>query len=313
MSDVPLAERYRRVRERSLSVCAPLSAEDAQVQSMPDASPAKWHLAHTTWFFETFVLGEPSPWAYLFNSYYEAVGARVERGRRGLMTRPSLDEVRAYRERVDAKVLEALGRVDAALVELGLQHEQQHQELMLADLKHVLGTQPLRPANREDLVRDRPASVAPMAWQDFAGGIVEIGAGEQGFSYACERPRHRVLVEPFRLATRPICNAEVVAFVADGGYREPRLWLSDGFATAQREGWTAPLYWDSQDGAWLHYTLGGVREVDPAETACHLSYFEADAIARWAGARLPTEAEWEAAAGPAVTGNFADDDRLHPP
>ena len=313
MSDVPLAERYRRVRERSLSVCAPLSAEDAQVQSMPDASPAKWHLAHTAWFFETFVLGEPSPWAYLFNSYYEAVGARVERGRRGLMTRPSLDEVRAYRERVDAKVLEALGRVDAALVELGLQHEQQHQELMLTDLKHALGTQPRRPAYREDLVRERPASVEPMAWQDFAGGIVEIGAGEQGFSYDCERPRHRASVEPFRLATRPICNAEVVAFVADGGYREPRLWLSDGFATAQREGWMAPVYWDSQDGAWLRYTLGGVREVDPAETACHLRYFEADAIARWAGARLPTEAEWEHAAGASeIDGNFADADRLHP-
>jgi ergothioneine biosynthesis protein EgtB len=313
MSDAHLAERYRRVRERSVSVCAPLSPEDAQIQSMPDASPAKWHLAHTTWFFETFVLGEQSPWAYLFNSYYEALGARVDRARRGLVTRPSLAEVIAYRARIDAQVLAALGRCDAALIELGLHHEQQHQELMLTDLKHLLGTQPLRPAYREDLVRDRPASIEAAAWQDFGGGIVEIGAGAAGFAYDCERPRHRVLVEPYRLATRPVCNAEVIAFIADGGYREPRLWLSDGFATAQREGWTAPLYWEHQGDAWLTYTLGGVREVDPAETACHLSYFEADAIARWAHARLPTEAEWEhAASGRAIEGNFADDDRLHP-
>ena len=317
MSDAALVERYRHVRERSLSVCAPLSAEDAQIQSMPDASPAKWHLAHTTWFFETFVLAEQSPWSYLFNSYYEAVGARVERDRRGLMTRPALAEVLAYREQIDARVHAALaaGRCDAAILELGLHHEQQHQELMLTDLKHALGTQPLRPAYREDLVRDRPASIVPVGWQTFAGGIIEIGAGERGFAYDCERPRHRVLVEPFRIATRPVCNAEVIAFVSDGGYREPRLWLSDGFATAQREQWTAPLYWEQRrgDGAWLHYTLGGVREVDPAETACHLSYFEADAIARWAGARLPTEAEWEhAASAQPIAVNFADDDRLHP-
>ncbi|HSN25650.1 MAG TPA: ergothioneine biosynthesis protein EgtB [Kofleriaceae bacterium] len=314
MSDASVLERYRRVRERSPSVCAPLSSEDAQIQSMPDASPAKWHLAHTTWFFETFVLREHSDWAYLFNSYYEAVGARVERARRGLMTRPSLADVLAYRARIDDRMHRALSEdaCDAAIVELGLHHEQQHQELLLTDIKHAFGTQPMLPAYREDLVHAPAATVAPASWLDFTGGTIEVGA-RAGFAFDCERPRHRVLVPPFRLATRPVCNAEVLAFIADGGYREPRLWLSDGFATVQREGWTAPLYWHARDGAWLHYTLGGVREIDPAETACHLSYFEADAIARWAGARLPTEFEWEhAATSRPVAGNFADDDRLHP-
>jgi ergothioneine biosynthesis protein EgtB len=314
MSDAPLLERYRRVRQRSPSVCAPLSSEDAQIQSMPDASPAKWHLAHTTWFFETFVLREQSEWAYLFNSYYEAVGARVERARRGLMTRPGLAEVLAYRARIDDRMQRALAEnaCDAELVELGLQHEEQHQELLLTDIKHAFGTQPLQPAYRDDLVRAPAASVAPASWLDFAGGVVEVGA-QDGFAFDCERPRHEQLVRPFRLATRPVCNAEVLAFIADGGYREPRLWLSDGFATVQREQWAAPLYWQQRDGVWLHYTLGGVREIDPAQTACHLSYFEADAIARWAGARLPTEFEWEhAASSRPVTGNFADDERLHP-
>ena len=309
-----LGERFRRVRERSLSVCAPLSAEDAQIQSMPDASPAKWHLAHTTWFFETFVLGEPSPFAYLFNSYYEAIGARIERARRGLVTRPSLAEVHAYRAHVDARVQGAIAddRADGSLVELGLHHEQQHQELLLTDLKHALGTQPLRPAYRDDLAAPPAAAVAPAGWLDFAGGPVELGAGP-GFAFDCERPRHRVLLAPFRIATRPLCNAEVLAFIADGGYREPRLWLAEGFATAHAAGWTAPLYWELRDGVWMQYTLAGLREVEAAETACHVSYYEADAIARWAGARLPTEAEWEhAAAGREPDGHFADDERLHP-
>ncbi len=308
--DLALLDRFRFVRERSLCVCAPLSAEDAQIQSMPDASPAKWHLAHTTWFFETFVLGEASPWAYLFNSYYEAVGARVDRARRGLVTRPSLAEVRAYRERIDARVIGMIaeGRADRALVELGLHHEEQHQELLLTDLKHALGTQPLRPAYREDLAPPLAATVAPAGWLDFAGGVVEIGA-QHGFAFDCERPRHRVLVEPFRLATRPVCNAEVLAFIADGGYRDARLWLSDGWAVVQAERWEAPLYWRGD----TLYDLAGERAIDPAEIACHLSYYEADAIAHWLGARLPTESEWElAATGDPDDGNFADDDRLHP-
>jgi ergothioneine biosynthesis protein EgtB len=309
-----LIERFRRVRERSLSLCAPLSAEDAQIQSMPDASPAKWHLAHTTWFFETFVLGEEAPWTYLFNSYYDTVGARVERARRGLVTRPSLAEVRSYRARIDARVIHLIAEhhAKASLVELGLHHEQQHQELVLTDIKHALGIQPLRTAYRDDLAKPLDESVAPAGWLDFAGGIVEIGA-RAGFAYDCERPRHRVLLQDFRLATRPVCNAEILAFIADGGYREPRLWLSDGFATAHAEGWQAPLYWKLRDGEWMQYTLGGEREIDPAETACHLSYYEADAIARWAHARLPTEAEWErAAAARPPEGHFAEDDRLHP-
>lgn len=293
---------------------------------MPDVSPAKWHLAHTTWFFETFVLArvgdtplDPA-FGFLFNSYYETLGAHVDRARRGHLTRPALTVIHAYRHAIDLRVEDVLaGTPDAetlTLVELGLQHEQQHQELMLTDIKHVLGTQPLRPAYRADLARAASTSVEPAGWQAFAGGIVEIGAQGDDFSYDCERPRHRVVLPPFRLATRPICNAEVLAFIEDGGYHEPRLWLSDGFALAHGEGWQAPLYWESQDGEWLQYALGGVREVDPAETACHLSFYEADAIARWAGARLPTEAEWEHAAASTlageITGNFADDDCLHP-
>jgi len=300
-----------------------LSAGDAQVQSMPDASPAKWHLAHTTWFFEEFVLGEHAEHAFLWNSYYDAIGERIERARRGLVTRPSLADVLAYREAIDARVHSAIVQrrlaPDAlALVEMGLHHEQQHQELLYTDIKHALGTQPLRPAYREDLGGDAPgeAVVAPVGWIERPGGIVEIGAGADGFAYDCERPRHRVLLEPFKLASRPVCNAEVLAFIADGGYREPRLWLSDGFAHAQREGWTAPMYWEQRDGEWMQYSLGGLREVEPAETACHLSYYEADAIARWAGARLPSEAEWEHVASlfSATTdrGNFAEDDVLHP-
>jgi ergothioneine biosynthesis protein EgtB len=325
LTSTELLARYRRVRERSLCVCAPLSAEDAQVQSMPDVSPSKWHLAHTTWFIERFVLAPTgdnpydSAFAYLFNSYYESVGAHVERARRGLMTRPSLDEVAAYREDVDTRIenllaRDQLDRESLAIVELALHHEQQHQELLLTDIKHVLGAQPLRPAYRTDLATPRRAQPTRIDWVELDGGVVEIGAARSGFAYDCERPRHRVLLAPYRLATRPLCNADVLAFIVDGGYTEPRLWLSDGWALARSEAWHAPLYWESRDGGWLHYTLGGTREVDPAETACHLSYYEADAIARWLGARLPTEAEWEhaAASGSIVDGNFVDDDRLHP-
>jgi ergothioneine biosynthesis protein EgtB len=318
-----LLASYRRVRQRSLSVWAPLSAEDAQVQSMPDVSPAKWHLAHTTWFFETFVLarvGDPPldpAFGFLFNSYYESVGAHVERARRGQLSRPALSVIHAYRHAIDMRVEEVLAdSPDAELlsiVEIGLQHEQQHQELMLTDLKHVLGTQPLRPAYRADLARPETTTVEPSSWVDFAGGIVEIGAGADGFAFDCERPRHRTLLAPYRLATRPLCNAEVLAFIADGGYRDARLWLSDGWTIARSEDWQAPLYWEQREGEWLQYTLAGVREVDPAEPACHLSCYEADAIARWANARLPTEAEWEHAASTVgVAGNFADDDALHP-
>ena len=317
--------RYRTVRQRTLGLCASLSIEDHAVQSMPDASPAKWHLAHTTWFFETFVLaalGQPpvdARYAYLFNSYYDALGAHVERARRGTISRPTLEEVHAYRAIVDERVASSIhaGRCDArleAVLELGMHHEQQHQELLLTDVKHALGTQPLRPAYRADLARGGESAIAPLAWLGFEGGVHEIGAPARGFSFDHERPRHRVVIAPFELATRPVCNAEVLAFIGDGGYADPRLWLADGFAASQREGWRAPLYWEQRDGVWVHYDLAGVREIDPAETSCHLSYYEADAIARWARARLPTEAEWELAAQGARPhdGHWADDDRLHP-
>jgi ergothioneine biosynthesis protein EgtB len=321
-----LLERFQRVRQRSLSLCAPLSAEDAQIQSMPDASPAKWHLAHTTWFFETFVLAtldeeplDPS-FAFLFNSYYDAVGARVDRARRGLVTRPPLEAVHAYRYAIDSRIQHALveSRFAApalAALELGLHHEQQHQELLLTDIKHAFGTQPLVPAYRDDLAVPPHAVVSPLEWVDVDGGTVEIGADDATFAFDCERPRHHVIVEPYRLANRPVCNAEVLAFIADGGYQEPRFWLSDGWAAVQHERWDAPLYWQRDDGAWVAYTLGGLREVEPAETACHLSYYEADALARWAGARLPSEAEWEHAATRLASvdvGHFADDDVLQP-
>jgi ergothioneine biosynthesis protein EgtB len=281
---------------------------------MADASPTKWHLAHTTWFFETLVLGAPDPvFNFLFNSYYEALGPRVERARRGMLSRPTLERVRAYRGEVDARVEAAIegGRADAELVELGLQHEQQHQELILTDLKYALGTQPLRPAYREDLApAPGAASGTARSWRAFAGGVVELGAPAEGFAFDNERPRHRVFVEPFRIATRPLANRDVLAFIAAGGYRDPRWWLADGWHAVTTERWEAPLYWDGDQ----HYTLAGMRALDPEATACHLSYYEADAIARWRGARLPTEAEWElAAAGldPAA-GNFADDDHLAP-
>jgi len=304
---VTLLERYRQIRARTLELCAPLTVEDQAIQPMPDASPTKWHLAHTTWFFEEFVLGQladPS-YSFLYNSYYEAVGPRVDRPRRGAVSRPGLDRVLAYRAEVDRRI-ETAAALDPWRLELGLHHEQQHQELILTDIKNVLGMQPLRPAYRE-LPRTRLAPLA-QSFVAHAGGVVEIGAPADGFAYDNERPRHRVLVHPFELATRPIANAEVLAFIEAGGYREPRHWLSDGWATVMREGWTAPLYWN--DGSL--YELAGVRAIDPAEVACHLSYYEADAIAHWLGARLPTELEWELAAGTAIAGNFADDDRLHP-
>ena len=318
--------RYKTVRQRSVGVCAPLSIEDHAIQSMPDASPAKWHLAHTTWFFEQLVLGaigsKPSVdprYRLLFNSDAESFGPRVDRELRGRISRPSLDEVHAYRVAVDDQIVDALGadRLDLAaqsMVELGLHHEQQHQELLLTDVKHALGTQPLQPAYRDDLARDQGGTIAPFTWIELEGGVVELGAPEREFSFANERPRHRAMIEPFKLATRPLCNAEILAFIGDGGYDDPRLWLVDGFAVAKREGWRAPLYWEHRDGIWMHYDLAGVREIDPAETACHLSYYEADAIARWTHARLPTEAEWELAASGLRPreGHWADDDRLHP-
>ena len=322
--------RFAEVRARSLMLAAPLSAEDQQIQSMPDVSPTKWHLAHITWFFETFLLA-PSlagyapfdpRFGYLFNSYYEQVGERHPRPARGLLSRPSLEEVLAYRAHVDAAMQRLIAEASAAewarvqpLLELGLHHEQQHQELILMDIKHVLWSNPLAPAYREATPAG-PRSAPPLEWLDLDGGLVEIGHQGQGFAFDNEGPRHKVWLEPFRLASRLATCGDYLAFMADGGYRRPELWLSDGWSTVLEAGWEAPLYWRSDDaGAWSVFTLAGRKPLDPGEPVSHLSYYEADAFARWSGARLPTEAEWESAAatvGPGVPGAFADDGRLHP-
>ncbi|MFL5262770.1 MAG: ergothioneine biosynthesis protein EgtB [Anaeromyxobacteraceae bacterium] len=318
------AERFCAVRARTAALAAPLSPEDMVVQSMPDASPAKWHLAHTTWFFEAFLLAPREPgfapfhprYTFLFNSYYEAVGPRHPRPRRGLLTRPSAAEVMAYRaaveERVLALVARGLDRDAAAILELGLHHEQQHQELLLTDVKHLLFQNPLRPAYAPRLAAGSP-SAPPLAWTEYPGGVQEIGHAGPGFAFDNEGPRHRVFVEPFAIASRAVTAGEWRAFVEDGGYRTPALWLSDGWAKVQAEGWEAPLYWERDGGAWTLFTLHGVRPLEPAEPVAHVSLYEADAYARWSGARLPTEEEWELAAGGAVEeGALADGGRYHP-
>ena len=321
-----LADRYRAVRARSIALAAPLSAEDAMVQSMPDASPAKWHLAHTTWFFERFVLGaQPGyvpvdvHWDYLFNSYYNSVGPMHARPRRGLVSRPSLIEVLEYREQVDARMARRFDADDfdeqaERVILLGTHHEQQHQELLLTDIKHALWCNPLGPAYREDLPH-RPGQDVPLRWIARDEAIAEVGAAAwpqaSRFAYDNESPRHRVLVPAHAMACRPVSNGEYARFVADGGYANAELWLSDGWSLLQAEGWQRPLYWH-EDGA-REFTLAGWRERDPHAPACHLSYYEADAFARWAGARLPTEAEWEQAAdGVGVDGNFVETGALHP-
>lgn len=317
-----IADRFLHVRQRTLELCAGLSAEDLQLQSMPDASPGKWHLAHTSWFFEQFVLGRDPAyrprdpvWHYLFNSYYQSVGPMHARPQRGLLSRPSLDEVRDYRRCIDDAIGELLGRVDDAelsgLVELGLQHEQQHQELLLTDIKHAFWCNPLQPGYRAPIAASAGMKAVPLRFVDGREGIVETGHRGEGFAFDNETPRHRTLLQPHALANRLVTNAEYLAFVYEGGYREPGLWLSDGWAMLQREGWQHPIYW--QDDLASEFTLAGVRALDPHEPACHLSYFEAEAFARWAGARLPTEAEWESAAqGVAIDGNLQDAQRFQP-
>jgi ergothioneine biosynthesis protein EgtB len=318
------SERFRAVRSLTEEIAEPLSAEDQTAQSMPDVSPTKWHRAHVTWFFEEFVLGphragyrpfDPA-FRFLFNSYYEAVGPRHPRPERGVVTRPGVAEVTAYRRHVDLAMAELLdARPSAgvhAIVELGLHHEQQHQELALMDIKHVLSRNVLDPVYRASGAVG--PSCSPFAWHEHPGGLVEIGADEAGFAFDNERPRHPVHLRPFALGSRPVTAGEVRAFIADDGYRRPELWLSDGWATATAEGWEAPLYW-REDGPdeWSVFTLSGRRPLHPDEPVCHLSYYEADAYARWAGARLPTEAEWEAVASDRpVAGGMLDLEVLHP-
>ncbi len=314
--------RYLRVRARSEALVRDLTAEDMQIQSMPDASPVKWHLAHTSWFFETFLLAphlggyRPLDEAYrtLFNSYYEAVGDRPPRPERGLLTRPSIEEVRAYRAHVDEEMERLLDQLSedagiAGLLDLGLAHEEQHQELMLMDLKHAFSRNPLEPAYRPGEPR-QAASASELTFTEHPGALSGLGHAGQGFAFDNEGPRHRVLLEPWRLADRLVTSGEWIAFIEDGGYRDPQWWLSDGWATVQAERWTAPEYWRrDDDGDWSVFTLNGRRAVNPAEPVCHVSFYEADAYARWAGKRLPTEAEWEIAAAQA---HLADGGVLHP-
>lgn len=300
--------QYNALRTLGLDLVSPLSDADATAQSMPDASPAKWHLAHVTWFFETFILRDHVPgyrlhdkrWPFLFNSYYEAEGARHARPQRGLLTRPSLDEVIAYRRHVDAAMLSAMPDIFEHcpdLFALGLNHEQQHQELLLTDLKHLFFHNPLGPAIWPAEPRDAgQQDVAPMTWSTGPAGLVSIGHEGDGFAFDCEGPAHQHFLSPYALADRLVCNRDWMDFIEDGGYRTTSFWLSDGWAWIGRNGVEAPLYWRRGDNGWEHFTLSGWQPVDPAAPVAHVSFYEADAFAAWAGARLPTEQEWEAAA-----------------
>ncbi|MFQ5494416.1 MAG: ergothioneine biosynthesis protein EgtB [Phycisphaerae bacterium] len=322
-----LETMYRAVRAQSETLCAPLLPEDCVAQSMAEVSPAKWHLAHTTWFFETFVLPaaladyrEYHPrYRFLFNSYYNAVGPQFPRPKRGLLTRPPVEEVYRYRAHVDDHMQDVFAHTDQArldqrgpIIELGLHHEQQHQELILTDIKHVFSCNPLNPTYRER-PDDEPAGVRPMEWLSYPGGIHPVGHSGPGFAYDNEKPQHPVCLQPFELASRLVTNAEYRAFIDDGGYTRPKHWLSDGWNVVRRNDWSAPLYWCRDGAGWSVMTLAGLRPLVDAEPVCHVSFYEADAYARWAGARLALEAEWEVAARPLpVTGNFADSGRLHP-
>ena len=322
-----LLQRYLQVRSKTEALCEPLEREDMAIQTMPDVSPTKWHLAHTSWFFETLVLlrgdfgysvFDPC-YAELFNSYYRSLGAPYPRDRRGLLSRPTVPEVIEYRRYVDDAVTRLLenGSVDAlqrvaATLRLGLHHEQQHQELLLMDVKHVLCENPLRPSYRSAPHRSIDRA-SPMAWRAFQGGSSPIGSSTDEFTFDNERPQHEVVLAPFELASRLVTCGEYCDFIEDGGYQRPELWLADGWDTMRREGWRAPLYWDARDHEWTLTTLGGQRELDRAEPVCHVSYYEADAYATWAGLRLPTEFEWEhVARNQPVNGNFLESEALHP-
>ena len=320
--NVSLAQRFTEIRNTSMRITEGLSAEDQMLQSMPDASPSKWHLAHTTWFFETFIL-QPSSKGYkpydprfriLFNSYYKQLGAHPIRGTRGLMSRPTLSQVQAYREHVDHALLAYLEHADGEvleLIELGLNHEQQHQELLLTDIKHALWSNPLRPEfSAEMAVSSAPSA---MVWTEVEGGIHLIGHQGDGFAFDNECPQHEVLLQPFQIASRDVTNAEYLEFIEDGGYRRPELWLSAGWDTVNAQGWMAPLYWEQDDREWSLFAHREMKRVDPAEPVCHISYFEADAYARWRGARLPSEQEWEiAAARIPSNGTFLENSIFHP-
>ena len=322
-TNTDLSGRYQRIRAQSEALCQPLAIEDYGVQPMDDASPPKWHLAHTTWFFETFLLREfdadyrsiDDRYQALFNSYYNGVGEPYPRPGRGLLSRPTVREVYDYRAHVDAAMQRLLTHEENEIrrrAVLGLNHEQQHQELILTDLKYNLGRNPLRPAYREDL-DDGGGTCRALTFDEHPGGVIPVGAGGP-FCFDNELPRHTVLLQPFALGNRLVTNAEFLAFIEDGGYDAPSLWLSDGWSVVRANGWRCPLYWRRSDGQWLEYRLSGERTLLPHAPVVHVSAFEADAYARWAGCRLPTEFEWETVAAPldSTAGNFADDGKLHP-
>lgn len=329
--ETELESRYRTIRRGTVALASPLGPEDAMLQSMPEASPTKWHLAHTTWFFEAFVLARALPtrpayreaFQVLFNSYYEAMGRRIARHERGLMSRPTLAEVHDYRAAVDAAMLRLLeGGVDealAAVIELGLHHEQQHQELLLTDALHALSRNPLRPAyatrGARAATEARARDASPLRWLAWGEALRPLGLDEGGFGFDNERPKHRVVVPSFALGARLVTCGEFADFIEDHGYERPELWLSDGWAERHARGWEAPLYWEreSPDAPWRTFTLSGMRDVDPSAPVCHVSFYEAYAYAQWAGARLPTEMEWEtAAAHSPVEGNFLESGELAP-
>ena len=324
-----LLNDYRRVRQQSEAICQPLETEDYCIQTMDDVSPPKWHLAHITWFFETFLVKPFHPdyrpfhprYDYLFNSYYQTHGTPYSRPHRGLLSRPTVADIYRYRSYVDnafEQTLEHLGTEHwdtfSSRVILGLHHEQQHQELLLTDIKHILAFNPLRPAYRDAPARPERRA-APLTWIEHPGGMAEIGAAVGGdkFAFDSETPRHRTYIQPHRLASRLVTNGEYHAFMADNGYKRPELWLAEGWAKLQETGWQAPGYWENLDGQWQQMTLAGMQPVDDQAPVVHVSYFEADAYARWAGKRLPSEAEWEVhAARMPVQGNFVDSEQLNP-
>lgn len=326
-----LIDRYLTVRRFTEELCQPLEPEDMVVQTVEEVSPTKWHLAHTAWFFESFILSKAVPdyrnpvpeYAYLFNSYYQAAGPMHCRAQRGVITRPTVAQVFKYRACIDEAMIDFMSEAAdevydqwSSLIETGLHHEQQHQELLLMDIKDVFGRNPLHPTYSTSVKARRPGLTkesSALGWRQFEGGLMEIGHAGDSFHYDNERPRHRRFLEPFALADRLVTCGEFLQFIADGGYERSEYWLSLGWAKIQAEGWKAPRYWDGRDGAWSVFTLGGLRRLDPAEPVAHVSLFEAAAYARWAGARLPEEAEWEVAMREQpVIGNFVESGRLHP-